>query len=284
MLVWGSMIPLLSYLLQRWDPYLLTALRNALAVPVIWLMLYALERRQTLPVSVGWPRLLMLGASLMLHGFLYTVGIGLSNIITAAVISACSPLTAGLVAWVVFRQPPSPAERLAVVLAIAGGMVAVVDWTSGPVPRLALRGGELLILVASVSWAWYSMASQRWLAGVSQLRITGLTLAAGSSLMCVAYALLFVLGLAAAPPTVTQSDAGLLAFIVLGSVVGGLFLWNYGVSRLGVLVASMYTNLMPVVAIGIGIAMGTDARPGQLVGGVLVIIGVAQAQLRRAKR
>ena len=27
--------------------------------------------------------------------------------------------------------------------------------------------------------------------------------------------------------------------------------------------------------------MGTDARPGQLVGGLLVIAGVVQAQLRR---
>ena len=281
MALWGSVIPLLSHLLERWDPYLLTVLRNLLAVPVVWLLLWMLERRQTLPVSVGWPRLLMLGTALMAHGYLYTLGIAWSNVITAAVISACSPLTAGLVGWLVFRTPPSRPERLAVVLAIVGGLVAVIDWTSGPVPRLALRGGELLILAASVSWAWYSMASQRWLAGVSQLRITGLTLAASAALMSMGYVLLLTAGVATGPPAVLAADAGLIAFAVLGPVVGGLFLWNYGVSRLGVLVASMYTNFIPVVAIGIGIAMGTDARPGQLVGGLLVIAGVVQAQLRR---
>ena len=283
MCMWGSVIPVLSFLLQRWDPFLLTAFRNACAVPVIWLLLYLLERRQTLPVAVGSTRLLALGAALTAHGFLYTVGIAHSSVITAAVLSACTPLSAGLVAWLVFKTPPSRAERLAIVMAIVGGLVAVVDWTSGETPRLALRGGEILILISSLAWSWYSMASQRWLAGVSQLRITGLTLGAGASLMTIGYLTLWALGLAAAPPAIDGTDAALLVFTVLGSVVGGLFLWNYGVSRVGVLVASMYANLMPVVAISVGMAMGSDARPGQLVGGVLVIAGVLQAQLRRKR-
>ena len=281
MLMWGSVIPLLAYLLERWDPFLLTAFRHALAVPVVWLLLWALDRRPALPISLPWQRLLALGGALAMHAHLYTLGIAHSNVITAAVISACTPLTAGLMSWLVFRNVPSAPERLAVVLAMTGGVIAVVDWTGGPAPRLALRGGEVLILCASLCWSWYSMTSQRWLAGVSQLRITGVTLSMGSALMVAGYVALLLLGVAGGPPEVTPIDVGLLLFIAGGSVVGGLFLWNYGVSRLGVLVAAMYTNLMPVVAIGVGMGMGADARPGQLVGGALVIAGVVQAQVRR---
>ena len=44
------------------------------------------------------------------------------------------------------------------------------------------------------------------------------------------------------------------------------------------------SHVFLAVAIIIGIVTGTDARPGQLAGGLLVIVGVVQAQLRRGRR
>ena len=65
--------------------------------------------------------------------------------------------------------------------------------------------------------------------------------------------------------------------------VGAVFLWNFGVSRLGVVVASLFLNLVPVSAVLIAAAMGTAPTLTQLVGGLLVLAGVLQAQLRRLR-
>lgn len=57
--------------------------------------------------------------------------------------------------------------------------------------------------------------------------------------------------------------------------------WNPGVKRLGVAVASMHLNLIPLVAALTAVSPGFEPRVEQLVGGLLVVAGVLQAQYRR---
>jgi len=149
-------------------------------------------------------------------------------------------------------------------------------------PGFELHGGEALILLASACWSWYSMAAQRWLRGYSQLRITGLTMLPGAVAAAGIYLLAAALGAADLPPAlpVRGLDLGLFAWMVAGPVVAGVFLWNYGVRMLGVVVASVFLNLAPVVAISITAALGTWPTAPQLVGGALVLGGVLAAQRR----
>jgi len=60
----------------------------------------------------------------------------------------------------------------------------------------------------------------------------------------------------------------------------GVLLWNFGVRRLGIVVASIYLNLIPVISVLIAVALGYEARWEQLVGGALVLAGVAWSQVR----
>jgi drug/metabolite transporter (DMT)-like permease len=55
------------------------------------------------------------------------------------------------------------------------------------------------------------------------------------------------------------------------------------VNRSGIVVALIYLNMMPVVAIAITALLGTPPRLFQVVGGALVIAGVLQSQLRRLR-
>ena len=45
-LLWGTMVPTVAHLLERWDPYFLAAFRYIGALPVMWAALALLERRQ----------------------------------------------------------------------------------------------------------------------------------------------------------------------------------------------------------------------------------------------
>ncbi len=75
-----------------------------------------------------------------------------------------------------------------------------------------------------------------------------------------------------------------MAWIVVVLVAIGLIAWNHGVNRSGIVVALIYLNMMPVVAIAITALLGTPPRLFQIVGGGLVIAGVLQSQLRRLRK
>jgi drug/metabolite transporter (DMT)-like permease len=78
----------------------------------------------------------------------------------------------------------------------------------------------------------------------------------------------------------------LLIFLYMGAFVAGIgvMMWNFGVQRLGIVIASIYLNLIPVVAVSITVALGTRPRVEQLAGGVLVLAGVGLGQFRSFAR
>jgi drug/metabolite transporter (DMT)-like permease len=282
-LAWGSMIPCVNAMVPRWDPFLLTSSRYVIAGPVFLLIVALAESRHGLGRALANWRVWLLGAvGVGMFGPLLIVGFAHTNPITAAVLSAMAPAINAAVAWIAFREPLDRKTLPAIGLAIAGGVIATYD-PGGADGPFALRGGEILIVGATACWAWYSLMAQRWLAGWSQLRITGLTIATGAVASVGVYILAAVAGLAPLWPTVphTAVDVGLFSWMTIGPVILGFFLWHYAVRRLGFVVASLFLNLTPVVAILItAVAFAVYPTLQQLLGGALVLAGVLQSQLR----
>jgi len=284
-LTWGTMIPALNLLLSTWDPYFLAAARYLLAAPILLACLYLREpQRRTVPGVARW-RLWLLGAvGIGSFAPLFTLGVAHANPVTAAIVSSTGPAVGALVAWLFFRIPVDRATIPAIVLAILGCGLATYD-PEAAAGGFEIRGGEILMILATACWAWYSQAAQRWLAGWSQLRITAATTGTGSVAATVIYIAASLLGAAHLPPAPPSSplDVVVLAWVVLVLICVGVIAWNYGVNRAGIVVAMLYLNLTPIVAIAITAMLGTTPRPLQIAGGALVIAGVLQAQLRRLR-
>jgi drug/metabolite transporter (DMT)-like permease len=79
-------------------------------------------------------------------------------------------------------------------------------------------------------------------------------------------------------------DVAVIGWVVLASIVLGVLLWNYGVRHVGVVVASVYMNLVPIVAVAILALLGTPPTWTEVLGGLLVVTGVGYVQLRQAGR
>ena len=282
-LAWGSMIPCVNAMVPRWDPFFLTSSRYVVAGPLFLLIVVLVESRHGLGRALADWRVWLLGTvGVGMFGPLLIVGFAHTNPFTAAVLSAMAPAINAAVAWIGFREPLDRSTLPAIGLAIAGGVIATDD-PGGADGPFALRGGEILIVGATACWAWYSLMAQRWLAGWSQLRITGLTIATGSVASVAVYILAALAGLAPLWPTVPHSalDVGLFSWMTIGPVILGFFLWHYAVRQLGFVVASLFLNLTPVVAILItAVAFAVYPTPLQLLGGALVLAGVLQSQLR----
>lgn len=280
--IWGTMIPVLVLLLDTWDPYFLAASRYALGVPVMLLLVLLIERRGLSRGDVAWWRLWLLGGiGIGTFAPLFTIGVSLSNPIVAAVLGAFGPITAAAIAWLFYRVPFDRGTAPGIALAITGAVLAT--WSpDGDDAGFMLHGGEPLIIVAQACFAWYSMAAQRWLSGWSQLKISGMTMMTGGAVLAGVYLIAALAGAAESPPSMpdTGEEIGLFAWMALAGVVLGLLLWNFGVKRVGVVIASLFINLVPVVAIAITAALGTAPTTLQIIGGGLVVAGVMQTQLR----
>jgi drug/metabolite transporter (DMT)-like permease len=285
-MLWGTMVPTIGHLLQTWDPLFLAAFRYLGTAPVLLPVLWMRERgRANVPRPPQWKVWLLGVVGIGGYAALYTVGVHHANLVTASILSAASPAVATITDWLIFRRLLDRRMVPGLILAIVGCILATVDFARAGNP-FDLRGGEILILAAFACWSWYSSAAQRWLHGWSQIRISAVTMSMGGVGLSVVYLIAAGLGAASFPPPAPGNamDVFMMLWLTLVLVATGVFLWNYGVKRSGVVVASLYLNLTPIVAIAIlAIWGGVVPNWQQMVGGALVIVGILFAELRMMK-
>ena len=280
-LLWGSMLPVLDVLLRQYDPFTLNAARYVLAIPLSLTMLRMAEAGPFLPRGVSVWRLLWLGGGIAGFVTFFNFGIIYSDTVTAIAIMAAGPVVANLVARFGFGEAPAPGIMPALAASFAGGVLAMLDLSKSGF-NIGFKGGEPLLVAATGCWAWYSLAAQRWMEGVSQLRITGLTVPAAGVWVFAAYLALSGTGYVQQPPPMPGArEVGLVAWSALGGASIAVFLWNYGVRHIGLQVSAMFMNLTPIVGVLVAIWFGATPRIEQMLGGALIVGAVIWVQTRR---
>jgi drug/metabolite transporter (DMT)-like permease len=283
MLFWGAQLPALYVLLETWDVFALSAARSAVAGTVLMVVLAWREGVPRLGWDAWWRVGVLGGVGVGALSTLLTIGLANSDPVTAIVLQTAGPVVATLVAGFLYRVPLARGTGVALMLAVAGALLTLwpkLQGAGGP----GFRGGEILLLLGSFCWSWYSIACQRWLPGFSQLRITAVTLAVGAAWLILIFAVARALGAVGPPPR--PPDAGsyaLLVFMAVMSTCLGVFLWHSGVKALGLPTASLYLNLQPVVGVLLTLAVGVVPYWEQVVGGALVVLGILQLRLWPAR-
>ncbi len=275
MFAWGTLIPVTGVVLREIDAWTLALLRIAIAAAVLLASAACVGGVSWLRL-VQWRRVLLIGIAVAGFSVLYTFGIGLSNPISAIIVSAASPAVAAIFATCVERQPLPRGAVTAFALATAGALIASLSTTFDPA-QAGLRGGEILLLVAGICWTWYSIKAQAWFGDLGQHRITALAYLGAAGVLGVLYPPLLLAKFAVLPPVLPSPTAlGWLAWITLAATLAGGVLWNYGVSRIGIILVSLYLNLIPLFGIMTAAAFGTYPTWLQVAGCVLVVVGVSR--------
>ena len=280
-LLWGSMLPVMDVLLRQYDPFTLNVARYLMAIPLSLAILRLAETGPLLPRGVSVLRIAWLGGGIAGFILLFSFGIAYSDTLTAIAIMAAAPVVSNLVARFGFGEAPASGIVPALAASVIGGMLAMLDRSKGGF-EIGFGGGEPLLVASTVCWAWYSLAAQRWLNGLSQIRITGLTVPAAGLWVFAAYLILMSTGyVQTSPPMPGAREIGLIAWSARGGASIAVFMWNYGVRHIGIQVASMFTNLTPVVGVLVAIWFGATPRIEQLLGGALIVGAVIWVQTRR---
>ena len=281
MFAWGTLIPAAKIVLREFDAWTLSTLRVVVAAGVLLVISIGIDGLSWLR-TIPWPRTLGLGAGIAAFSLLYTVGVALSNPVSAIVVSGSSPVAAAIYAAVAFRQPLPRGAIAAFGLSTTGAIIAALgDVAAGA--QAGVRGGGWLLVLAALSWTWYSLKAQQWLGSWGQHRITAVSYLGAAAVLVPIYAVLLAAGVAAPPRAAPTAPAvALLVWIISAATLLGGVLWNYGVSRIGIMVTSLYLNLIPVFGILTAAVFGSYPTGQQLFGCALVVTGVALLRRRRA--
>lgn len=288
-LLWGMMIPMTHALATRYlDPFFVSAIRYLIPAPLLFALALIYDRKSPFRAPMPWDRVLRLGAAMALFSICFTIGIMLSEPVRAAIVMSASPLVAALVSKALVRSPLARGFWPAAAAAMIGAALVAVDAVKArAAPGEIAYLGEGLLVCAMVLWSWYSVRAQGWLAplGFSQMRITLLSSLAGGLLICSLFAILVAIQPERLPVESPPASAiGMLLCIGLGGAGIAILFWNYGVSRIGVPVATLYSSMAPVFAVVVSaLFFGACITLQQVAGGILILAGILRMQWMQVK-
>jgi len=280
-LIWGVNFPIAKHAISEISPVAFNSLRFPLAALVVYV---ALARAGPIP----WPaaadrrRVLMLGLiGNALYQQFFIFGLANSHAGIASVLLSATPI------FTTMASSAAGHERISTltwtgVLAGFAGLVLVITHGAGMTTAGSGESwllGNLMMLGASLAWAFYTVGSRDLVARYGPLPVTAWTLWTGA-------AVIVLIGLPSLLRTPLSALSGATWFAVAyaGALSIGLayIIWYHGVEALGNTRTSAFNNLTPVIALlAAWLTLGERPGPWQLAGSAIVLTGVTLAQLRR---
>ncbi len=218
-----------------------------------------------------WPLTVLGLLSVSLFNFLLYLAAYTTTATNLVLVNSSLPLLTLALSWIFLRHRPRRSEFYGIGVAGLGLILILARWNgAGPwVPRF--NTGDVLMLMAVISWALYSVLLKRW-----PMRLHALTI----------FTVMIAIGLVALLPfywieyrTVGGIDfsAGQVAVFfyvgVFASAAAHVF-WYHGVKALGPFTTSMFTYLIPVLtAVLAHVVLGEALTIYHLIGGMLVFAG-----------
>ena len=254
---------------------------NALRFPLAAALLYIVMRSRgpvPMPTRAELPRVLALGLlGNLLYQMFFIFGLDRTSAGNASLLLASTPIITALLSASLGHERVRPRVWIGVLATFAGIVLVVLGGHSqhGPGGRGTLTG-DLIMFGASIAWAFYTVGSRPLVDKHGALPITAWTLWIGA-------AGLFLAGL----PSVLRLDWHQISPLTYGAVVyAGVLsigvayiIWYYGVARLGNTRTSIYSNVVPVIAMLVAwLWLNEVPSATQLIGTVVILSGVSIAQ------
>ena len=254
--IFGLGVPVTALLLSRWvSPmvYMLTRCVGAAAIFWIISLFMPAERvtRRDLLVIMGGGLLgIVVSQTLTAWALVYTTPVYFSLIATL------TPVATMLMAALFIGERITTVRLVGVVVGIVGAVLMVLMNWSGGAGLNDLLGISLAVL-SLLTWALYLIITRR----VSQ-RYTAVTQMKWTFLISAVAVLPMAWGELGSQPlyssACTWTGAAEMAFIVVFATVAGYFAIPFAMRYIKATTVSVYTNLQPIVASFVAIAIGQD--------------------------
>lgn len=270
--IWGATYLAMFFAIESFPPFMMAAIRFSVAGGLLYILLR--WRGYPAPVAGEWMGALAVGVLLL------TIGNGAVAVAQQTVsTSAAAMAVATVPLWVALfsslsGEPHSRREWLGIVL----GMIGAAVLASGGALRASPQGA-LLILLATVSWAFGSVWGKRLPMPAGVMGSAAQMLAGG--------AILFVLSLLLGEPwpaTFTMKSMWAMVFLIFFGSMIAYSAYQYLLRSVRPALATSNTYVNPVVAMLLGVWLANEVVDVQeFVALCIIIVAVLMVMPFRAK-
>ena len=282
-LFWGGNAVAGKFAVGHISPLLLTAARWGLAAVILLILGRRHLRRDWPVIRARLPYLFAMGALgfAAFNGFFYTALL-YTTAINTTIIQAAMPMFIFILSFLFFRDRTSPAQAMGYSLTLGGVAVAALRGEFGEIAEFGINRGDLIMLVAAVFYAAYSVALKakpkiHWLSFLAVL-ITSAAITAIPMALYESTTDSFIW-----PATATGWSVVAYTAIFPSILAQGFYI--RGVELLGGNKSAMFLNLVPIFGALLSVALlGETFHIFHGVALTLVIAGIVLAQRLSARR
>jgi drug/metabolite transporter (DMT)-like permease len=237
------------------------------------ILLPALLYRKEWPPRETWlPLILMSITGVFAFNAVLYIGLRYTSAINATLVNATTPVTTALIAWLMIGEEITRRRVAGILLSFAGIGWIVSHGSLDTLLSLNFNVGDVIVFFATSLWGFYMVMAKPMMRHFSPLALTSITTVIGALFLLPAAAL----ELDAQPVDLWRSEV-ILAFLYLGIFPSFLsfLMWNRSVQTFGPGRASLAYNTLPLFAVILaGIFLDEALRVYQIVGGIVIIVGV----------
>lgn len=215
--------------------------------------------------------LLLLGllAVVINQGF-FLYGLKFTTPTHAALLYGATPVLVFLFAIPLIGEKATILKKTGVPVTFAG--VVTVVWHAGMEWSWRALIGDVLILIAVVAWALYTVLGKRLVARYGAIHLTAMSIIVGTFLFAPIGLVTFT---RFDPDVISLRGWSSLGYIAIITSVVAYSIWFWALGRLEATKVSVFNNLQPIfTAIMSYFLLGETIGPRLIVGGILVIVGV----------
>jgi drug/metabolite transporter (DMT)-like permease len=268
--IWGVNFSVVKFGTTLVDPLAYNGVRVALAAA----LLSAIVLLGSTPLPSRKTMLALLGLGVLGNGvyqFFFVEGIAHTRASDAALVIAASPAFIAIIGRVHGVERVSRRGALGIALSILGIGLVVLSTAESADARASLVG-DLLVLVGSLAWAFYTVLLKPYTERVPGLQLSALTMTGGalSLLLVAAPAIVHA-------PWSTVPAIGWSALVYSGvfALVIAYYFWYRGVRIIGPTRTAMYSNLQPVIGVLMAwLLLHETPTAWQIIGAVSIMSGL----------
>tara|TARA_Y100001949_G_scaffold171263_1_gene173459 strand:- start:6874 stop:7809 length:936 start_codon:yes stop_codon:yes gene_type:complete len=266
-------IPPLTLAFWRWT--LATCLLLPFVVRSIW------THRATLRAA-GWRLLVVAALGISSYNSLLYSAAQSTEAINLTLVNTCLPLFTFIGGGLLLGEWPARRAWFGMAIAACGLVYLISRGSWDAFANLAFKMGDLIMLVAVLVWALYTLSLRRWSSflQVPPLTLLGVLMAIGTPLILPFY-LFEYSHVGGFTPSLT--NLSVIAYTAVFASLIAYLSWNHGVKTVGAAKAAMATYLMPVFTAILGwLLLGEGLQLFHWIGGGLIFAGLLLATQVRA--
>jgi drug/metabolite transporter (DMT)-like permease len=286
-IIWGTNYSIVKHAFGEVDPQAFNAGRMIIAsVVFVAISVIARIRARTQPrtsaaasifftpariTSRDWIALAALGLiGQTAYQYLFIGGLARTSVSNSSLLLAATPVVIALMSAALGQDRISRLHWIGIGLSMVG--IYLVVGHGAPAGR-GSRTGDLMMLVSVGCWAIYTLGARQLMLRHSPVGVTGFSMAIGTA----AYVPIAYRQIAATDwPHVSAGAWIAMTYSALFALCVSYTIWYMAVREIGSARTSVYSNLVPIVAMLTAVVfLGEVMTVARLTGAVAVLVGVA---------